>query len=171
MADNATVVAGITIPSDSPLFLAVVGLHVVLALVCLVVGFIAMLSAKVPGRHPRYGTFYCWSLLAVFATSTVLSAMRWAENYPLFIVGVFSVAAAFIARTARRQLWRNWLWFHIVGMGTSYVLLLTAFYVDNGKNLPVWRELPPLAYWLLPAALGLPLVVRALLVYPMRKKP
>ena len=30
---------------------------------------------------------------------------------------------------------------HITGMGTSYVLLLTAFYVDNGKNLPLWRDL------------------------------
>ena len=27
-------------------------------------------------------------------------------------------------------------------MGASYILLLTAFYVDNGKNLPLWRELP-----------------------------
>jgi hypothetical protein len=41
-------------------------------------------------------------------------------------------------------------------MSASYVLLLTAFYVDNGKHLPVWRSLPHLAYWLLPSAVGLP---------------
>jgi hypothetical protein len=50
-------------------------------------------------------------------------------------------------------------------MGASYILLLTAFYVDNGKNLPVWRTLPHPAYWLLPSAVGLPLVARALARY------
>ena len=24
---------------------------------------------------------------------------------------------------------------------------LTAFYVDNGKNLPLWKELPEIAFW------------------------
>jgi hypothetical protein len=47
-------------------------------------------------------------------------------------------------------------------MGLSYVLMLTAFYVDNGKNLPVWRDLPYLAYWVLPGAVGIPLIVNAL---------
>ena len=47
-------------------------------------------------------------------------------------------------------------------MGLSYILMLTAFYVDNGKNLPVWRDLPYLAYWVLPGAVGIPLIVNAL---------
>ena len=47
-------------------------------------------------------------------------------------------------------------------MGASYILLMTAFYVDNGKNLPLWRELPQIAFWLLPAAIGIPLIARAL---------
>jgi hypothetical protein len=54
---------------------------------------------------------------------------------------------------------------HLVGMSASYILLLTAFYVDNGKHLPVWKSLPHLAYWLLPSAVGLPLVTRALIRY------
>jgi len=37
-----------------------------------------------------------------------------------------------------------------MGMGASYILLLAALYLDNGKNLPLWRELPPIAFWLLP---------------------
>ena len=36
---------------------------------------------------------------------------------------------------------------------------------EPGKNLPVWRSLPHLAYWLLLSALGLPLVARALDCY------
>lgn len=47
-------------------------------------------------------------------------------------------------------------------MSASYILLLTAFYVDNGKHLPLWKNLPHLTYWLLPSAIGLPLIARAL---------
>jgi hypothetical protein len=56
-------------------------------------------------------------------------------------------------------------------MGSSYVLLLIAFYVDNGKSLPLWRDLPALAYWLVPAAIGIPLIVRAQLWHPLTRQP
>jgi hypothetical protein len=78
-----------------------------------------------------------------------------------------SFTAASVARTALRHRWHGWVRLHIGGMGLSYVLLLTAFYVDNGPNLPLWRELPPLAYWLAPSAVGLPLILRALLRHPV----
>jgi hypothetical protein len=48
-------------------------------------------------------------------------------------------------------------------MGLSYVLMLVAFYVDNGKQLPLWKDLPRFTYWLVPLAAGIPLIVRALL--------
>ena len=53
----------------------------------------------------------------------------------------------------------------------SYVLLLTAFYVDNGKSLPLWRELPPIALWLIPAVVGIPLIGLALLRNPLARSP
>ncbi|MDJ0341034.1 hypothetical protein QMK19_08595 [Streptomyces sp. H10-C2] len=40
--------------------------------------------------------------------------------------------------------------------------LLTAFYVDNTPRLPLWKRLPPLSFWFLPAVVGLPLLLRAL---------
>jgi hypothetical protein len=60
---------------------------------------------------------------------------------------------------------------HITGMGVSYILLLTAFYVDSGKNLPLWRDLPPVAYWLAPALVGIPLIARALLWHTLARTP
>ena len=39
-------------------------------------------------------------------------------------------------------------------MGASYVLLLIAFCADNGKQLPIWKDLPHCTYWLFPAAGG-----------------
>jgi hypothetical protein len=106
-------------------------------------------------------------LVAVFVSATALSVLRWAENYHLFILGVLAFASAFVGRAARRQRWTGWLRLHITGMGLSYILLLTAFYVDNGKSLPLWKELPPIAYWLLPAAVGLPLIIRSLFRHPL----
>jgi len=50
-------------------------------------------------------------------------------------------------------------------MGASYVFLLTAFYVDNGKNLPLWKELPQIAFWFLPSAIGVPLTGERLALY------
>ena len=63
--------------------------------------------------------------------------------------------------------WSHWLQLHISALGMSYVLLLTAFYVDNGPHLPLWNKLPAIAFWLLPAAIGVPLSVRALLYHPL----
>jgi hypothetical protein len=54
-------------------------------------------------------------------------------------------------------------------MGSSYILLLTAFYVDNGKNLPIWKALPQLAFWLLPSAVGLPIITYALMRHPLAR--
>lgn len=167
MTAATTIVAGITVPSVSPLFLTFVAIHVLFGIACVVTGVIAMLSEKRRGRHPIFGTIYYWCLSAVFATATVLAAVRWTEDYHLFILGALSFGAASLGRTARRQRWRSWVKLHITGMGLSYVLLVTAFYVDNGHSLPLWKELPPITYWLLPVAVGIPLIVRTLLRHPL----
>lgn len=159
--------AGIRVRSNSSFFLAVVALHVAFALICVAMGVVAMVSAKRGGRHPRFGTLYYWSLAAVFASATILAAMRWAEDWPLFVLGALAYLAATVGRAARRGMWRQWATVHVTGMGASYILLLTAFYVDNGKNLPVWRDLPTLAYWLVPSAVGLPLIAWALVCHPV----
>jgi hypothetical protein len=48
------------------------------------------------------------------------------------------------------------------GDGGTHVALLTAFYVDNGRSLPVWDRLPHIAYWLLPGLVGVPAILRAM---------
>jgi hypothetical protein len=129
-----------------------------------------MLSSKRAGRHPSAGTVYYWSLAVVFVSMTVLSIMRWPHNIHLFILGILSFAAGFVGRAARRQLWAGWPRIHMSGMGLSYILLLTAFYVDNGPNLPVWRHLPTLAHWLAPSLVGLPILLWALVRHPLARR-
>jgi hypothetical protein len=158
-------IAGIEVPSKSLVFLTVLAFHVLAGFVCVVTGLVAMLSKKRPGCHPTFGTIYYWSLAVILTSATALAAMRWREDYPLFILGLISFAAALLGRTARRRRWAKWTTVHIPSMGLSYVVMLTAFYVDNGKSLPVWRNLPQMTYWLLPSFVGIPLIVRALVRY------
>ena len=166
---GGTSVLGIEIPSTDPVFLGiVVGVHIPLGIACVIAGAVAMLARKGRGRHSSAGTTYFWSLAALFASVSVLSAMRWADNVHLFALGTAALACALLGRTALRMKWPNWGRLHITGMGASYVLLLIAFYVDNGKQLPVWKDLPPITYWLLPLALGLPVIAWALLRHPLR---
>jgi len=168
--NDVTNIAGILIPSASPVFLSIVGIHVALGLACTVIGIVAMLSLKGPGRHPRFGAIYFWCLSGVFVSAASLAAVRWSEDYHLFMLGALSFAAAYFGRNAERKRQRNWPWFHIWGMGLSYILLLTAFYVDNGKNLPFWREFPPISFWFLPGAVGIPIVLYVVRRHPIVKR-
>jgi hypothetical protein len=167
MTEHSINIAGIEIPSSDPVFLAVVGVHIALGLACTITGLIAMLSVKRRGTHPSFGSIYFWCLGGVFVTAAALAAVRWAEDYHLFILGALAFLVASVGRLARRKRWDNWVRVHITGMGMSYVILLTAFYVDNGKILPLWRSLPSIAYWLVPAAVGIPLIIRALIWHPL----
>lgn len=170
MASGA-LVAGIPIPSNDPAFLAVVGVHVLLGLACTIAGASAMLAPKRAGRHPKSGSIYYWCLCGVFVTASALAVVRWREDYHLFLLGAAAFISAYMGRRARRNRWASWARIHILGMGSSYVLLLTAFYVDNGKNLPLWRDLPRIVYWFSPATVGIPLIVRALLRHPLARSP
>ena len=168
---TATVIAGIEIPSTAPVFLGVVSFHVLVGLACVVTGAGAMLSRKAPGRHPNFGAAYYWGLVAVFCLGKLVSCRALAGRLPPVPArhGVVHrrIHRALGSSPALARLGKR----HITAMGLSYILLLTAFYVDNGKSLPLWRDLPTIAYWLLPAAVGAPLLLHALLRHPLARSP
>jgi hypothetical protein len=92
VATGTIIIAGIEVPSGSPLFLAVVGFHVLVGAVAVIAGIATMLSKKQPGRHPRF------------------------------------------------------------------------------HSLPLWRDLPTIAYWLVPGAIGVPLIVYTLSRHPLMRQ-
>ena len=167
MTDQGIVILGIPIPSSSPLFLSIVAVHVVAGIGCSLAGIVAMLAPKRSGRHPRAGSVYYWSLVVVFLSMTALSILRWPANNHLFILGIASFGSAVVGRAAKRHHGLERLHVHVTGMALSYILLLTAFYVDNGPHLPLWRSLPALAHWLLPSLAGVPVLVWALTRHPL----
>lgn len=167
MTDDGVVVLGIPIPSSSPLFLSIVAVHVAAGVICTVAAIVAMLAPKRSGRHPNAGAVYYRSLIVVFLSMAALSILRWPANTHLFILGVLSLGAGIVGRRAQRARSPERLRIHVAGMGLSFILLLTAFYVDNGPHLPLWRSLPRLAHWLLPSVVGLPILVWAIIRHPL----
>ena len=100
MPSDTTIIFGVPVPSVDPVFLAVVRFHIVVGAACVAAGVVAMLSHKGRGRHSTFGTLYYWCLAVVVASATGLSVVCWAENYHPFLLGVLSLTAATVARTA-----------------------------------------------------------------------
>jgi hypothetical protein len=160
MADAARIL-GTDVGSTAPLFLAILGVHVLAGLAAVLTGAIAPLTTKGGRRHVRAGRWYYRALGVVVATALMLTAMRPRADYHLALIGLVAFTAATIGYLHRRQ-HRPGDAPHITGMGVSYVAMLTAFYVDNGPHLPLWDRLPSLSFWFLPSVIGVPIIVRAL---------
>lgn len=150
------------IPDAGPVFLTALAVHVAAGLVAVVAGILATTARKRPGRHPRAGLVYLYAMSGVFVTATVMAAVRWREDWYLFVVATIAFGLAAFGWWARRTGPRRWMAWHGSAMAGSYVALFTGFYVDNGPRLPLWDRLPHLAYWFIPAAIGIPLTWWAL---------
>ena len=140
---TASRILGDQVGSTAPVFLAFLALHVIAGLTAVLTGAIAALARKGSPRHIRAGRWFYWAITVVFATATALSAMRWRQDYYLFIIGAVAFTAATIGYQHRRR-HRPGDTGHIAGMGIGYAAMLTAFYVDNGPHLPLWDRLPVL---------------------------
>jgi hypothetical protein len=143
-------------------FAVFLGCHILAGLVCVVTGAVALLSQKRRGRHTSWGEVYFRALVVVFATAAGMALLRWPQNAYLLVLGSISFGAASLGYISRKVRWPGWLTLHVTGMGVSYIVLLTAFYVDNGPHLPLWERLPAVAFWIGPSAVGLPLLFRTL---------
>ena len=159
---NAARIFGDQVGSTAPMFLALLAVHVLAGLIAVITGAIAALVRKGSPRHIRAGRWYYRAIIIVFATATVLAAMRWRQDYYLFIIGAIAFTAATIGYQHRRR-HRPGDTGHIAGMGIAYVAMLTAFYVDNGPHLPLWDRLPVITFWLLPSVIGAPIIIRAII--------
>jgi hypothetical protein len=159
---TAARILGDQVSSTAPLFLAFLAAHVLAGLTAVITGATAALARKGSPRHIRAGRWYYRAITVVFASATVLAALRWRQDYDLFIIGAVAFTAATTGYQHRRR-HRPGDTGHIAGMGTAYVAMLTAFYVDNGPHLPLWDRLPTLSFWLLPSAIGAPIITRAII--------
>ena len=153
---------GLPIPDAGPIFATALVIHILSGLTAVIAGRSPPPPSKRPGRHPRAGRVYLWALGGVFATATVMAIIRWREDAHLFAIAVIAFSLGLYGYRARRRHRPGWPPHHAIGMGGSYIALLTGFYVDNGPFLPLWNRLPHITYWLLPSIVGVPLIWLAL---------
>jgi hypothetical protein len=145
--------------------------HALAGLTTAVMGAITFTRPKRTERHPRWGVRYLWAYTVVFLTAIILSVQHWPADAYLIVLAMIGYSFAlggYGARRFREEPWLRrvlgdqWISAHIVGMIGSYVVLWTAFYVDNGHLIPLVKSLPTLALWIVPTLIALPFVVLSL---------
>lgn len=145
--------------------------HALAALTTGGTGVITFRQPKRSRRHPKWGGRYLWAYTVVFLTAIVLSVQHWPTDGYLVVlatVGYGFALAGYGARRIRqkpmmrRLLGEQWIVAHIVGMIGSYVVLWTAFYVDNAHLFPGLKELPILTFWVLPTVIAFPFLILSL---------
>lgn len=167
--EEYTIIFGVPVPSTDPVFLTFVVVHILISLLCLISGLLAMLTQKTTPRHPYFGKIYFWGMVSAFVTVLVLSIMRWPHNIHLLSIGMLAFIFTYAGRRIAQDKKSNWTRLHTICMSASYILLLTGFYVDNGKNLPFWRFLPQWFFWTFPAAVGTPIILYVLKRHPLNR--
>ena len=156
---------GLEIPDAGPVFLAALVVHVLAGLSAVVAGALAATARKRRGRHPRAGLVYLWCLGFVAASALVMAIIRWEHSAYLLLLAALLVGLGTMGWMSQPNRFPRRVRLHAIGMGGSYIVLLTGFYVDNGAQLPLWDQLPPILYWVLPAIVGVPLIWLALRRY------
>ena len=157
---------------DFPLsfFLPLV-VHALAALTTGVSGVITFSRPKRSVRHPTWGVRYLWAYTVVFLTAIILSVQHWPTDAYLVVLATIGYGFAlggYGTRRFRQEPWllrvlgKQWIVAHILGMIGSYVVLWTAFYVDNAHLIPGLKEFPTLTFWVLPTMIAFPFLVVSL---------
>jgi hypothetical protein len=152
---------GVPVASDAPEFLLALGAHVAGGITCVLAGAVAAMTRKAPGRHPRAGLIYYAGIVWVFVSAVVMAVLQWPHDVHLLVIGLVALGTSTAGLFARWRARPGWQRRHIVLMGSSFVAVLTGFYVDNGPHLPLWGHLPAWTFWILPGIPGGLLIVRS----------
>jgi hypothetical protein len=145
--------------------------HALAALTTGVTGGITFSRPKRSARHPKWGVRYLWAYTVVFLTALLLSVQHFPTDAYLVVLATLGYGAAlggYGARRFRQQpmmrrvLGNQWIVAHIVGMIGSYVVLWTAFSVDNAHLIPGLKQFPTLMFWVLSTVIALPFLVVSL---------
>lgn len=89
---------GLPLPSDDPVFIGVIVIHILLSFCAVVFGLAAMLKDKNSRGHSMFGRLYYWSIISAFVTVLILVALRWPHNNHLLLIGALTVVLVFTGR-------------------------------------------------------------------------
>jgi hypothetical protein len=130
--------------------------HVASGVLALVLGPLALVAAR--RQHRWFASLraaYHWTVLLVCATATVVAVLAWSRLWWLVPIAVLAYGLALAGHLGSSRQWPAWVRAH--GWGGSYIALVTALLVVAARGVSAVLEA---AAWLLPAAIGTPLIVR-----------
>lgn len=140
------------------LYVTLLIIHITAGFFCLVFGALAASTRKRNGNHTISGEVYHFSYLIVFLTAVAMAIMKWSELAYLFYIALFSYGLALYGYLSRKRLWPKWIYHHISGMLGSYIGVITAVLVVNGKAVSALTGIPPLLLWFIPTIIGTPII-------------
>lgn len=127
-------------------------LHILCGTLCLVMALGAFASNKRKGIHTILGNIYHWVFLLLALSAIALSVLDWERLWWFLPIALFSYAFALAGFLAAKIKWKNWLRFHLVGQGGSFIAMVTAVLVVNFGS-------SHLIVWFLPSIIGTPIII------------
>lgn len=124
-------------------------IHIVAGTAGVLLGPVALHRATA-GHVGRLAAGYHLAVLVVCLSAAALAVLDFRELWWFLLVAGFSYAFAARARLVARRRRPGWLARHLRGQGGAYIALWTALVVVGVKDMP--------ALWLLPTAVGVPLI-------------
>ena len=132
-------------------------IHVASGAVALLLGLLLLLAhRRRQETWERLLPAYYWTVLVVCLTAAVVSVLAWSRLWWLVPVAAVSYALVLVGYLAARRGWPVWIRAH--GLGGSYIALVTALLVVSLRGSTTAAQV---LSWILPAAIGTPLIVRS----------
>lgn len=107
---------------------------------------------KKQGLHTKIGHLYHHLFALITITALVLAMLNWSRLWWFAPIAIFSYAFALLGFLAAKLKWKNWLRFHLVGQGGSFIAMCTAVMVVNVGSVN-------LLAWIVPTIIGAPILI------------
>jgi hypothetical protein len=136
---------------------AILALHIVSGATALALGAVALLASarRYATREPLL-IAYLWAVFATCLTATVLALLDWSRLWWIVLLALLSSILVVAGYVAVRRGGPQWAAAH--GLGGSYIALVTALLVVSAGDISITAEI---VAWIVPAAVGVPLIFRA----------
>jgi hypothetical protein len=134
------------------LFNLILAVHILFGFGALLAGVLAMAVRKSRGLHTRLGEAYHWLYVGIALTACALAALQWERLWWFVPIAVGSYAFALLGYAMAKIRPKDWLKYHLIGQGGSYIGIITAVLVVN-LGIKAWVP------WVLPTLVGTPLII------------
>jgi hypothetical protein len=132
-------------------------LHIVSGAAALALGVVTLLaSARRHSTRELLLIAYLGTVFATCVTAIVLALLDWSRLWWIVLLALLSSVLAIAGYVAVRRGGPKWVVAH--GLGGSYIALVTALLVVSAADISITAEI---FAWILPTAVGVPLIVRA----------